>query len=488
MADRSSSSESADEDGMPELLIDPRFPGRVALLNDNIGDDEANDARFGFGSFPRALEHAGCPALIADCRRAFTASATDEGEESAERLGVSSGDTYWVGVATASDGSSSSSSSSSSSGGGGGGTEATRPRCALEALALEVFRFHTERLGLQAGVHYRPEISGAEWWTQCIDNRDGEIGFHWDKDYSLEEGMGLDVFPLLATVTYLSEKKGAAPTIVFDHCATPLGSNGGGDEEEEEEEEKEEEQEGESRQSPYATDEQGIRRAWLSSPALGKHICFNGRHLHGAAGVLASAFDGTSTTSTTTGAAANAANEDEDDDDEEEEEESNEPPKKKQRGNEDDDESDGAEEGLRVTFLVNIWLNWKPLGAESLSDKIAAAMEATHSDVDGGSPTASSATASVSFGRPARAQCAPLVWSEGKHKGSTPRRLVRLFEQRGRPHKLSVPLPNEMPHDDEEEEEDEDEDEDEESEEESPAPRAKKGGRKAPPRGAPAWD
>ena len=258
-------------------------------------------------------------------------------------------------------------------------------------------------------------------------------------------------------------EEGAAPTIVFDHCATPLGSNGGGDEEEEEEE-KEEEQEGESRQSPYATDEQGIRRAWLSSPALGKHICFNGRHLHGAAGVLASAFDGTSTTSTTTGAAANAANEDEDDDDEEEEEESNEPPKKKQRGNEDDDESDGAEEGLRVTFLVNIWLNWKPLGAESLSDKIAAAMEATHSDVDGGSPTASSATASVSFGRPARAQCAPLVWSEGKHKGSTPRRLVRLFEQRGRPHKLSVPLPNEMPHDDEEEEEDEDEDEDEESE------------------------
>ena len=41
---------------------------------------------------------------------------------------------------------------------------------------------------------------------------------------------------------------------------------------------------------------------------------------------------------------------------------------------------------------------------------------------------------------------------------------MRLFEQRGRPHKLSVPLPNEMPHDDEEEEEDEDEDEDEESE------------------------
>ena len=203
--------------------------------------------------------------------------------------------------------------------------------------------------------------------------------------------MGLDVFPLLATVTYLSEKKGAAPPLYLTTALLPglqwWRGGGGGDE---------------SRQSPSpATDEQGIRRAWLSSPALGKHICFNGRHLHGAAGVLASAFDGTSTTSTTTGAAANAANEDEDDDDEEEEEESNEPPKKKQRGNEDDNESDGAEEGLRVTFLVNIWLNWKPLGAESLSDKIAAAMEATHSD-DGGSPTASSDASVPLAGQPGR--------------------------------------------------------------------------------------
>eukprot|EP01052_Picozoa_sp_SAG31_P003332 SAG31_NODE_126_length_23665_cov_6.178987_27_plen_75_part_00 len=31
-----------------------------------------------------------------------------------------------------------------------------------------------------------------------------EIGFHWDKDYSVE-GQGVNVFPHLATVTYLSD-------------------------------------------------------------------------------------------------------------------------------------------------------------------------------------------------------------------------------------------------------------------------------------------
>ena len=148
-----------------ELVLDPRFPGRVALLRDvgrsgeservaasskaatTLGTEGADgDARFCFMSFRSSLNQIP-PALLADCRRAFTSSATDEGDESAERLGVSSGETYWQGA---------------------GAT----PLCALEALALEVFHFHVKRLGLEAEKDYMPEESG-RWWTQCIDNRDG---------------------------------------------------------------------------------------------------------------------------------------------------------------------------------------------------------------------------------------------------------------------------------------------------------------------------
>ena len=33
--------------------------------------------------------------------------------------------------------------------------------------------------------------------------REDEVGFHWDKDYAVE-GQGVNVFPHLATVTYLT--------------------------------------------------------------------------------------------------------------------------------------------------------------------------------------------------------------------------------------------------------------------------------------------
>ena len=39
-------------------------------------------------------------------------------------------------------------------------------------------------------------------------------GFHWDRDYGLEESEGLCLYPHLATVTYLSDV--GAPTIVLN--------------------------------------------------------------------------------------------------------------------------------------------------------------------------------------------------------------------------------------------------------------------------------
>jgi len=58
-----------------------------------------------------------------------------------------------------------------------------QPRCDLERLALEIFKFHTSSL---SSASFNPKNSGAEWWT-VVCNEEDDIGFHWDKDYSLEE-------------------------------------------------------------------------------------------------------------------------------------------------------------------------------------------------------------------------------------------------------------------------------------------------------------
>ena len=498
-----------------ELVLDPRFPGRVALLRDvgrsgeservaasskaatTLGTEGADgDARFCFMSFRSSLNQIP-PALLADCRRAFTSSATDEGDESAERLGVSSGETYWQGA---------------------GAT----PLCALEALALEVFHFHVKRLGLEAEKDYMPEESGAEWWTQCIDNRDGEIGFHWDKDYSLEEETGVDVFPHLATVTYLSDKPGGAPTIIFDHAPGAASSIvdqedglevdvseadvGGGVEAKQVAENAADNTNAAAstrsapstsssssapttstplspvaccEESPYTTTGQAsIRRGWLSSPFIGKHICFNGRHLHGAAQSLASAFATRSSPSPSNNAT--------------------EPLSKRLKrpiGHSTVDE-EAESGGLRVTFLVNVWLNWKPLGAERLPNDIAAAMETRHEslgrrgyfssertiggakrdssssssssgdgsggcdEADKGAAAGAATNMAVSFGEPVVDPCPSVIWKGGTCDEGKQRRLVRRFEQRGQRHVLLCPLPDGFPHDDDDSDEESDYDPD----------------------------
>ena len=90
-----------------------------------------------------------------------------------------------------------------------------------------------------------------------MDSAD-DIGFHWDKDYSVEANSGINVFPHVATVTYLTDL--GAPTVVIEksgpmQCGDSL--------------------------------EGSSQRCWISCPAPGKHMSFDGRFLHAAPAELA---------------------------------------------------------------------------------------------------------------------------------------------------------------------------------------------------------
>jgi hypothetical protein len=121
-----------------------------------------------------------------------------------------------------------------------------KPRCRLEELALSIFRFHTKN------AKFKDELSGAEWWTQVVDSED-DIGFHWDRDYGHEGSTGENLYPHLATVTYLTNRGG--PTVIL--------SKGG-------------------MQSSDDCHSGPANEIVLSKPVIGKHIKFDGRLLHAA--------------------------------------------------------------------------------------------------------------------------------------------------------------------------------------------------------------
>ena len=128
------------------------------------------------------------------------------------------------------------------------------PRCLLEQLAADLYAFHCKDLGL-AGT------AGCEWWVQVKDasrdptgERGASIDLHYDKDEKIAELFQLGVFPLVSTVTYLTQGGAAAqiPTVIFNTTAkAPIGK------------------------SP-------IRDVVVSYPEVGKHISFRGDLLHGA--------------------------------------------------------------------------------------------------------------------------------------------------------------------------------------------------------------
>jgi hypothetical protein len=138
------------------------------------------------------------------------------------------------------------------------------PRCALEELARRVFLLHT------GTAEFDPATSGAEWWTQVVDSN-SDIGFHWDKDYAYEQTTGINLFPHLGTVTYLTDTGG--PTVVLRRPGCPMS----------------------------ADDHSGlVSDIVISHPEFGKHMKFDGQMLHAAPAGLCSSLQnqGTATSPT----------------------------------------------------------------------------------------------------------------------------------------------------------------------------------------------
>uniref|UniRef100_A0A7S4BXZ0 Uncharacterized protein n=1 Tax=Chrysotila carterae TaxID=13221 RepID=A0A7S4BXZ0_CHRCT len=199
------------------------------------------------------------------------------------------------------------------------------PTTALERMALKIFRMHT------ADAEFEPSTSGAEWWTQVIDAQD-DIGFHWDRDYDMQADQGILVHPQLGTVTYLSDV--GAPTVVVGHRSQLMASA---------------HNEGEAA---------GADCCW---PRAGRHLSFDGQLLHGAPSELAresiapprAECERADQTSSTGKQKASTG---------------------KQKASTSEQEAGSGAKGphsRRVTFLVNIWCNHKPWGAEKLPPKIA---------------------------------------------------------------------------------------------------------------------
>ena len=284
--------------------------------------------------------------LLRDCKKVFTAKQTLETES------YSAGSTFWI-SATAEpngDGATKEKNSNNYKNYKNNNKVKKTSLSGLERLALRVFKHVTKRL--KEGEDYDSKTSGAEWWTQVIDPRD-DIGAHFDKDYYLEENMNVSVHPQVGTVTYLSDT--GAPTVVATRvvCQTYFDDS-----------------------NPKCTNDMLINESndailnkksrvedsvYISWPKIGKITTFDGRCLHAAPSAL-SGFP-------------------EEEEEEEEEEDVNE-----KESEEDDDDDDGDEENSidskRITFLVNVWLNHKPILSENLPEEVRETLEFGEADFE----------------------------------------------------------------------------------------------------------
>jgi hypothetical protein len=195
-----------------------------------------------------------------------------------------------------------------------------KPRFALEKMALDVLQHQT-------GNVQQETLLGAEWWVQLrpsppagryalLDQNDESgISFHWDKDEDLRIACGAHVHPHLSTVTYLTNYGG--PTLCLNHCVHNLT--------------------GEWLQNESPT-------AFVSWPRQGKHLSFDGRFLHAAPAELM----------------PEGLWEDQ-----------------QQVKNETVDAADSKKairRHRRVTFLVNIWVNYKPFNVEPFPESMVSKM------------------------------------------------------------------------------------------------------------------
>ena len=278
-----SESEEGGSDGSSEGSV-----GEVQLtvdMNDRAAWGSGQGMCFTQRVFPDAIDPD--PGLYRDCERAFNA-------RSVRASGAySSGRTFFIGALQ-------------------------EPRCRLEALAKEIFWFHAKDSGCN---HFK---SGAEWWTQVVD-KDDDIGWHWDKDYDMED-CGVNLCPHLGTVTYFSDI--GAPTFVLEK--TPNSVMRGLNPSAQQKERKVE-----------------ISHGFLCWPAVGKHMVFDGRFLHGAPSDLqvgSKPAEGPQMANDPHGSVSF---------------------KRKKR----------KMIGKRTTFLVNIWLDHIPEGARRAPEEMVNKME-----------------------------------------------------------------------------------------------------------------
>lgn len=223
--------------------------------------------------------------------------------------------------------------------------------CELEIFAHRIWSQHVRTFDIK-------NSCGAEWWVQVkpvitssssvsptvVDDNDNYIqspdriqdsmdasrmvastmtseavDLHYDKDEALAESFGLGSFPLLSTVTYLTNSTRSPPTIVL------------------------------SRTYEDSMDE-GISKLLLCHPQRGKHLVFDGTLLHGAPAHLALRKL---------------------------------PPDHEETARMMTDEvDDNNDERPRITFLVNVWGRHKPAGVLHLPESIRVSLRNIASSSD----------------------------------------------------------------------------------------------------------
>jgi len=173
-----------------------------------------------------------------------------------------------------------------------------------------------------------------------------DIGFHWDRDYTVEDTCGVNVHPHIATVTYLTELGG--PTVILEKVGSVM-----------------------CKECFYGD----THTAYFSWPRSGKHISFDGRWLHGAPSSLNLESDELATeNANNVGLSCDETDMD--------------CMPRPKRHKQDKQPSTAKHDVIaapslkkRITFLVNVWLNHKPLGSEPLGSQYLAQLS-NHSLLD----------------------------------------------------------------------------------------------------------
>ena len=125
------------------------------------------------------------------------------------------------------------------------------PRFALEEIVQQICK-----LDFPNESYKKHGIIGREWRSQ-VRQPNEDIVFHFDKDEGRATKDKIFKFPYIGTVTYLTECGG--PTMVFDHRTT-------------------------ERNNSYSPKKP--KDGFISMPAIGKHIKFDGELFHGVMGAM----------------------------------------------------------------------------------------------------------------------------------------------------------------------------------------------------------